>query len=110
MSSNNSVVMIDVKAAASIAGRTPETVRRWVWSGRLAAQRDGRRMLVSRDDVLRIRGKRDSEDPSVTLSRWARLPRPRAAAVEATASDLVLLDRLDRLDRENGPAGSAPGE
>ncbi len=37
--------LLDVRRAAALAGRHPETVRRWVWSGRLAARRQGNRLL-----------------------------------------------------------------
>jgi hypothetical protein len=40
--------MIDVRCAAALVRRHPETVRRWVWSGRLAAQRQGNRLLMAR--------------------------------------------------------------
>lgn len=106
MSSYHDVVLIDVREASSIAGRTPETVRRWVWSGRLSASRDGRRMLVSRDDVLRLAGRYDPNAVSMDLRAWALLPRPTAVAGEATASDLVLLDRAVR---DVDPAGSGAG-
>lgn len=102
MSSEHDVVLIDVNQAASIAGRTPETVRRWVRSGRRIARRDGRRMLLARDDVLRLSGKAPDVS-ALSLDAWAQLPRPTGGAGETTASDLVLADRAVR---ETGP-GSA---
>jgi len=46
--------LIDVRHAAVLVGRHPETIRRWVWSGRLAAQRRGRRLLVERSEVQSV--------------------------------------------------------
>jgi excisionase family DNA binding protein len=43
--------VITVPDAASLAGCAPETVRRWIRSGRLPARRDGPRLLVERTDV-----------------------------------------------------------
>ncbi len=90
--------MIDVNAAAALASRTPETVRRWVWSGRLPAQRDGRRILVARDDVLRIAGGELAGDRGLTLAEWAaELQADDSRSAQAqTASDLVLADRAER--------------
>ncbi len=43
--------MLTILEASVIAGCAPETVRRWVRSGRLEARRDGPRLLVERADV-----------------------------------------------------------
>lgn len=67
------VEMIDVREAAALAGRTPETVRRWVWSGRLACRRSGNRLLIARADVERISaGSVPSlPAPASSLQQWA---------------------------------------
>lgn len=92
--------LIDVRQAARLIGRHPETVRRWVWSGRLVAERRGKRLLVDRFDVEAIARHHGS---SVSLTDWSR----RAAALRAavtrgataggrreSAAELVLADRL----------------
>lgn len=97
------VEMLDVRAAALLARRTPETVRRWVWSGRIPAIRQGNRLLVSRHDVEDVvRGVGRSPEPP-TLATWARqvddcrrtgaLPRARRGS---SAADLVVSDRRSR--------------
>ena len=97
--------MVDVKEASSIVGRTPETVRRWIWSGRLSAQRDGRRLLVSRDDLLRLVGVDGGGQSTLTLHEWAEQARGLVRGTGGTtASDLV---SASRQDRQVG-AGSAP--
>lgn len=90
--------MLDVQAAASLASRTPETVRRWVWSGRLPAERQGRRLLVARDDVLRIAGVDVPGGRHVSLVEWAAelLADDDRTSKAKTASDLVLADRAER--------------
>ena len=89
--------MIDVRRAAVLVGKHPETVRRWIWSGRLAARRVGQRLLVARTDLEHFveNGRFDQ-----TLGEWAaraRLVRSgSASASDQTASDLVLEDRAQR--------------
>ena len=46
--------MLTVPEAARLTGRDPETIRRWVRSGRLNARRDGPRLLLFREDVEAI--------------------------------------------------------
>ncbi len=97
------VEMLDVREAAALAHRTPETVRRWVWTGRLRAERTGNRLLLFRADVLELVASRASvtDEPQrrrPSLAEWARrvqsqLPDgPRAS----TARDLILQDRAAR--------------
>ncbi len=90
--------MIDVKEAAGLVARTPETIRRWVWSGRLQAERQGRRLLVSRDDVLRMGGRSADGAQPLTLREWAVEARlaQEAGGGAVTASDLVVADRAAR--------------
>jgi excisionase family DNA binding protein len=86
---------LDVVAAAAVAGRSAETVRRWVWSGRLRAHRRGNKLLIARADLDRLLGSRGIEG-AVSLADWL-------AAIEssglkkgprgATAADLVIEER-----------------
>jgi hypothetical protein len=91
--------MIDVRSAAAIARRHPETVRRWVWSGRLAAQRQGNRLLIARADLEAVGA---SDGTALTsLAAWAegaRAAREAAATAIAgsSAADLVIEDRAQR--------------
>jgi excisionase family DNA binding protein len=96
------VEMLSVREAAQLAGRTPETVRRWVWSGRLPARRDGNRLLVARADVMRLaagqQASRARGGSAYSLAQWtaevvAAHGRGRRGA---SASDLVLADRSER--------------
>jgi len=88
--------LIEVGRAAVLVGRHPETVRRWVWSGRLSAQRSGRRLLVARREVEAIAG----SDTASTLREWAdrvRAARSSAGAASGpSAAELVIEDRRHR--------------
>jgi len=96
------VEMLDVRETARLAGRTPETVRRWIWSGRLTARRHGSKLLVARQAVEDLVHDRPTS-AGMTLSAWARAveEQRRAGALGATsptasAADLVLEDRASR--------------
>jgi excisionase family DNA binding protein len=89
---------IDVTAAAAIAGRSAETVRRWVWTGRLRAHKAGKKLLIERSDLDRLL-KSDGRAHMMTLAEWLKeLDRSglKAGATAATAADLVIEDRQTR--------------
>jgi excisionase family DNA binding protein len=92
------VEMVDVREAAELAGRTPETIRRWVWSGRLPSVKNGNKWFVRRSDVAGPR-----RQPAVTrpnsLRDWATSLPDHAGGTGDTASDLVLEDRAERAGR-----------
>ena len=97
--------MLDVREAARLARRTPETVRRWVWSGRLSARREGNRLLIPRRDVESLLQGGPSEPP-LTLADWSdAVQTQRSAGVlgeparKGSAADLVLDDRAARETR-----------
>jgi excisionase family DNA binding protein len=90
--------LIDVSSAAVLVGRHPETVRRWVWSGRLSARRRGRQLLVARSEVQAMAGQ---DAVASSLREWAdRVRASRGSMPDAgsgrTASDLVIDDRSRR--------------
>jgi len=90
------VEMMEVREAAAYAGRTPETVRRWVWAGRLPARRQGNRLLVRRADVARLRsGLAAGDDRTLSLEEWVTLvERTRRSGQQGvSARDLVLEER-----------------
>jgi excisionase family DNA binding protein len=85
------VEVLPVREAAAYAGRTAETVRRWVWSGRLPARRHGNRLLVARRDLDALLQAPAAE--ALSLREWAaQLPQGSGRS----AADLVLADRADR--------------
>ena len=91
------VEMVDVREAAELSRRTPETIRRWVWGGRLHAVKNGNKLFVRRADVVAAEAE-GSPDERLSLHDWVSLlPREGRAAV--TAADLVLEDRAERAGR-----------
>lgn len=91
------VEVLEVREAAEYVRRTPETVRRWVWSGRLPALKRGNRLLLRRTDLDALTT--GGSEP-LSLAEWARLlPRDDGAAGSGTAADLVVADRERRAGR-----------
>ncbi len=43
--------LISVREAAIECGRNMETVRRWIWSGKLPAEKLGNQLFIKRDDL-----------------------------------------------------------
>lgn len=90
--------MLDVRSAAALLGCHPETVRRWVWSGRLVARRHGNRLLLARSDVEAMASRRAVV---IGLAEWSELAR--AARVRRgsrgsgdSAAELVIENRASR--------------
>jgi hypothetical protein len=89
---------LDVKSAALLAGKTAETIRRWVWSGRLSARKRGNRLLVVRRDVEALAG--GVGRPS-SLAEWVDLAEAAMRGRRGphrSAADLVIEERQRRLD------------
>lgn len=87
---------LDVNAAARASGRTAETIRRWVWSGRLAARKSGNRLWVKRSDVEHLAGATES---ALSLGEWMTLAEKelrRHPGPRRSAADLVIEDRRRR--------------
>lgn len=106
------VEMLDVREAASLAHRTPETIRRWVWSGRLTARRHGNRLLLAKEQVEKLAGDRgdhsaERRSARMTLAEWVTLAqRTRGhGAPGVSARDLVLEERRSRGDGGDASAG-----
>jgi excisionase family DNA binding protein len=101
--------MLDVREAARVADRSSETVRRWIWSGRLDAQRRGGRLLIARHDLealLESHASNDSARARCELSEWVALVREQRdlrllgeQGAHRSAAELVLSDRVHRDDR-----------
>jgi hypothetical protein len=91
------VDMVDVREAAALVHRTPETVRRWIWSGQLGATKRSNRLLIERRALLQFAGLAGLDAP-YSLMDWAdevAATHPRGQR-RATARDLVLDDRAAR--------------
>jgi len=90
---------IGVREAAALVGRHPETVRRWVWSGRLKAIKSGNRLQMSPADVKAAAG---AEEPRITLAEWTEEAARLRASYElphdggASALEILLEERWNR--------------
>lgn len=97
MISVDGVDMVDVREAARLVDRTPETVRRWIWSGRIEAQKVGNRLLVAKADLVG----RSQDGPrrvvELSLADWlAEVRRTQRHTPGAAPHELVLEDRAQR--------------
>lgn len=89
------VDVLDVREAAQYVSRTPETVRRWVWSGKVTAIRQGHRLLIPRADLDGAVTDRDQDQSRMSLADWAASVPRTGSARAGSASVLVLEDRRD---------------
>lgn len=90
--------LVDVQEAAVVAGRSPETVRRWVWSGQLRARKHGRRLMIARTELDAFISLRP-EGHAVSLAEWLREVEDlhgSSARRRSSAADLVIEDRTRR--------------
>src|ERR1700737_4529794 len=85
--------LLSIRAGAAQVGRTPETVRRWVWSGRLPARKRGNRLVVTDLDLKRAA----TAIKQPNLAAWVAALSPGGSRASAgrtrSAADLVLEDR-----------------
>lgn len=96
---------ISVREAARRTHRSEETVRRWIWSGRLPARKRGNsyRIDIAHLDRIAVVYDAPDADPAATdnglgawlddLDRWKEGLRVTAGA---TAADLIIEDRHAR--------------
>ncbi len=54
--------LISVREAAKECGRNPETIRRWIWSGKLPAEKLGNQLFVKRENLLRYLSELNKEE------------------------------------------------
>lgn len=93
------VAMVDVREAAHLSRRTPETIRRWVWSGRLRSVKNGNKLFVARADVAPASAGGTVEASGLSLGEWAKLLPTADGGAGSSARELVLEDRDARASR-----------
>lgn len=89
---------LDVAAASRLAGRSAETVRRWVWSGRLPARKRGNKLLIARTDLEHLLGA-SGKAKAASLADWIEGLEASGLKKEArddSVAELVLEDRRAR--------------
>jgi excisionase family DNA binding protein len=80
--------MLTVPEAAKRTGRNPETVRRWIRSGKLPSERVGTQYLVREEDVDQVG------------SGWETGPLPEEWRTTATGEPMPDVVKLIRLSRQ----------
>ena len=96
-----------MREAAALASRSEETVRRWIWSGRLRAVKRGTRYLIDARHLEEVivelePGSAHPERPAMTMQEWLDAVDEWKAGLPAyppsgpSASDLIIEDRRAR--------------
>lgn len=80
--------MLTVPEAAKRTGRNPETIRRWIRSGKLRSERVGTQHLVHEDDVDWVGG------------GWETGALPKEWQITATGEPMPDVVKLIRLSRQ----------
>ncbi|MBI4288239.1 MAG: helix-turn-helix domain-containing protein [Chloroflexi bacterium] len=87
--------LITVREAARAVGRTTETVRRWIWAGKLPAQKLGNQLFVRRADLALFvstqQGRRSASQGDV-LQRMKAIRERIARRIGGTIDVLAALD------------------
>jgi excisionase family DNA binding protein len=60
--------LMTVREAARECKRATETVRRWIWDGKLPAQKRGNRLFIKKRDLVRMRHGRRGREASDELA------------------------------------------
>jgi excisionase family DNA binding protein len=69
--------MLTVPEAADRAGRDPETVRRWIRSGKLRARKVGTQHVIDENDLDELMDDRGSDQlPKAWQQTWTGEPQP----------------------------------
>ncbi len=94
--------LMTVREAARQCGRTAETVRRWIWAGKLPAQKLGNQLFVSRTDLERLTSEpKVQRVPDLKFLEDAREIRERIR--KRIGGNIDVLKALDE-SRESHPA------
>ncbi len=63
-------VLTVTEAAQLLRLRREQTVREWIWSGRLPARKVGKSWLIRREDIDRLRGMLGAEEADEPGGLW----------------------------------------
>ena len=94
--------LMTVRQAARASRRTTETVRRWIWEGKLPAQKLGNQLFIRRADLARLSAPDGRQDIATRLAALAALREVRERIRERLGGDFDILEALDR-SREAHP-------
>lgn len=94
--------MITVREAARESGRTAETVRRWIWAGKLPARKLGNQLFVRKTDMQRMTARVRDRDTAARLAALDGSRSVRDGISRRIGSNVDVLRILDK-SRESHP-------
>ncbi|MDO8637677.1 MAG: helix-turn-helix domain-containing protein [Dehalococcoidia bacterium] len=94
--------LIAVRDAAKECSRTTETIRRWIWEGKLPAQKLGNQLFIKRNDLLCMASRLKGREPAPRLAVLGEARAVRERIYGRLGSNLDVLEALDR-SRESHP-------
>ncbi len=94
--------LITVREAAHECHRTTETVRRWIWEGKLPAKKLGNQLFIKRGDLARLVGPRQQRRVKDELALLERIRELRERIARRIGGTIDVIEALDR-SREGHP-------
>ncbi len=94
--------LITVREASRECRRAAETVRRWIWEGKLPAQKLGNQLFVRRADLARVCSEGKSRDKAAKLAVLEGIRTVRERIAQRIGGTIDVLEALDR-SRESHP-------
>ncbi|MBI2909411.1 MAG: helix-turn-helix domain-containing protein [Chloroflexi bacterium] len=94
--------LVAVRDAARECGRTTETVRRWIWEGKLPAQKLGNQLFVKRGDLTCMAFKLKGRETASRLAALEEAAAVRQRIYRRLGRNVDVLEALDR-SREAHP-------
>ncbi len=94
--------LITVREAAHRCHRAAETVRRWIWEGKLPAQKLGNQLFIKGGDLARVAMPQKQPDVQEELAVLEKIRALRGRIARRVGGGTNILDALDR-SREEHP-------
>jgi excisionase family DNA binding protein len=88
--------LVSVREAARECGRTAETVRRWIWEGKLPAQKLGNQLFVRRTDLMSRASRLGGRDAASRMAILDQAREVRERIFRRLGSNLDVIEALDR--------------
>ena len=94
--------LITVREAARQCHRATETVRRWIWEGKLPAQKLGNQLFIKRADLARVAMPKNQHRVEEQLALLEEIRALRERIARRMSGPAHVLEALDR-SRESHP-------
>jgi excisionase family DNA binding protein len=66
----NTDEIMTVRQAARECGKNPETIRRWIWSGKLAAKKSGNQLFVKKTELDIVCSNKNAPDRQQSMFKF----------------------------------------